>query len=461
MKPGIRLQLGALLAGLFVLAFAPLYVAVAELATARFSVEHRVEAEATMRALSAVSAPQAAMGAYVGSSRAVGAIGRYRPDGRRIFGEGALALPEALDAEARSAGALVVVRDGEGAWVAALRPNPGVARPFGRLVGLYTVLLAFALLVLTYLALTRLVVAPLDRLAEGARRVTEGSRALALPPRGAKELVELGRSLAEMTEKLRAEEEALRAKIAELERVTEELRASQAVLVRSERLASVGRLAAGLAHEVGNPLAAVLGLEELLLSGGLDEEEQRDFLTRLHRETERIHRIVRDLLDFARGGTAPPSGGGDERGEIAFAVGEVTALLAPQRVMREVELALDLEEGLPAVRLSNEHLTQVLLNLVSNAAEASGEGGHVRVMGRLVGAQIEVVVEDDGPGIDEKVQETLFEPFVTTKEVGHGTGLGLAVVRGLVEGAGGTIVAGAREDGARGARFVVRLPVVG
>lgn len=459
MKPGIRLQLGALLAGIFVLAFVPLYVAVAQLATLRFSVEHRREAQAVIAGLDAAKDDRAAARAYAEASRAVGGIGRYDAEGRAVFREGALSLPERLPDEGDPQ--TVIVRTPRGAWVAVLKPNPGVARPFSNLVGLYTLLVAGALLLLTYLVLTRFVVAPLDRIAEGARRVTEGSRNLVLPTRGAKELLELGRSVAEMTEKLRAEEEALRAKVTELEKVTQELRASQASLVRSERLASVGRLAAGLAHEVGNPLAAVLGLEELLLSGDLDEEEQKDFLGRLHKETERIHRIVRDLLDFARAGTAPASGQGDERGDVGRVVGDVMALLAPQRVMREVDLALDVESDMPEVRLSHEHMTQVLLNLVSNAAEATGEGGHVAVSARTSGDAVELVVEDDGPGIDDSVAQTLFEPFVTTKDVGKGTGLGLAVVKGLVEGAGGSIVVAGRADGAKGARFVVRLPVVG
>jgi len=169
-----------------------------------------------------------------------------------------------------------------------------------RLFALYTGIVALALLVFAYISMTRLVVEPIDRLSRAARRVAEGARRLEAPRGGALELVELGTSLTQMTAKLLAEEEALRAKIAEVERYAEDLARAQERLVRSERLASVGRLAAGLAHEIGNPIAAILGFEELLLQGGLDEADQRDFLVRMKRETERIHRILRDLLDFAR-----------------------------------------------------------------------------------------------------------------------------------------------------------------
>ena len=97
-----------------------------------------------------------------------------------------------------------------------------------------------------------------------------------------------------------ADEERMRQQIDELERRAHELRDAQASLVRSERLASVGRLAAGLAHEIGNPIAALMGIEDLLLEGAIDEAEQKDFVRRMRAETERIHRILRDLLDFAR-----------------------------------------------------------------------------------------------------------------------------------------------------------------
>ena len=132
-----------------------------------------------------------------------------------------------------------------------------------------------------------------------------------------------------MTARLRAAEEAMRAKVDELERAGRELRAAQDQLVRSERLASVGRLAAGLAHEIGNPIAAVLGFQELLLAGGLDAAEQRDFLERMKRETERVHRVLRDLLDFAR--PMARSEAAEAPGSVAQAIDDVIALFTRRR----------------------------------------------------------------------------------------------------------------------------------
>ena len=120
-------------------------------------------------------------------------------------------------------------------------------------------------------------------------------------------------------------------------------------------------------------------------------------------------------------------------------------------------MKLEIDVGLPAVALGHEQLMQVILNLVMNAADAVGAGGNVRVAASRTGNSVRLLVEDDGPGVDPRVRAQLFEPFVTTKDVGKGTGLGLAVCRGLVEAAGGSITLDT--EYARGARFVVELPV--
>jgi len=259
-----------------------------------------------------------------------------------------------------------------------------------------------------------------------------------------------------MTEKLIAEESALRNQIDEVERATKRLSEAQSRLVRSERLASVGRLAAGLAHEIGNPIAALSGMQDLLLEGGLSEEEQKDFLQRMRKETDRIHRILRDLLQFAR----PAAKVGDQEeaapGSVETAIYDTAALVGPQKAMRDVELAVDVYPDLPGVVLGHEPLIQVVLNLVMNAADACGPGGRVTIRARPNDSGVRLEVEDDGPGVDPSIRGRLFEPFATTKEVGKGTGLGLAVCRGLVEAAGGSI--NLDESHSDGARFVVELP---
>jgi two-component system NtrC family sensor kinase len=144
-----------------------------------------------------------------------------------------------------------------------------------------------------------------------------------------------------MTERCARKKRALRDKVtAEEKRYEAELENAQERLVRSERLASVGRLSAGLAHEIGNPLSAVLGFQELMLSGGLDPEEERDFLVRMKRETERITKILRDLLDFARPAAMGPTSDVRGRASVAEAASDVVALVKPQKPFRDVALEL-------------------------------------------------------------------------------------------------------------------------
>ncbi len=478
MKFGLRLQILFLLGGLMLLAFVPLFFAVATYtnyalkqiresnsrALGRAIAGHVAEARARRSTSDLMSLLEAEIG-----TEGVEAIGVYGRDGVAIARAGE---PTAVDSlaqtvdprqesvfEVKSAhgrAIAVAVPDDRGAVIAVLRTDDDAVRsaPLLRLVTLYTGLVALLLLVFAYFALTRLIVRPLDSLTHAAERVAQGARRLEVPISAPRELSMLGSSLHTMTEKLISDEEALRKKISEVERATQELKAAQDRLVRSERLASVGRLAAGLAHEIGNPLAALMGLQDLLLAGGLDAAEQRDFLQRMRRETERIHGILRDLLQFARPGTeAEP---GESRGNVEAAVEDTAALVQPQRAMKDIALELELDPALPEVALGREQLVQVLLNLILNAADACQSRGHVTVRARPTPSGARLEVEDDGPGVAAAVRERLFEPFVTTKEVGKGTGLGLAVCRGLVEAAGGTISLDTSSE--RGARFVVELP---
>jgi signal transduction histidine kinase len=206
---------------------------------------------------------------------------------------------------------------------------------------------------------------------------------------------------------------------------------------------------------VGNPIAALLGLEDLLLEGGLDPAEERDFLQRMRKETERINRILRDLLQFARPGDKHELIG-SAQGNVAEAVADTAALIAPQKAMQHVELDLRVPEGLPLVALGAEQLMQLVLTLLLNAVDALDGGGRVRVAAERGTLGVRLIVEDNGPGVAAAVRDRLFEPFVTTKDIGKGTGLGLAVCRGLVEAVGGTILLDAAY--AEGARFVVELP---
>jgi signal transduction histidine kinase len=479
-RGGLRLQILLLMGGLLLLAFIPLFFAVATYTSVTLQQLRVGHARALGRAIAAHVAEarssrtgddlMSLLRAEIGTE-GVEAIGVYDLAGERVAAAGEPAAVDELprrrvgnreglrELPAGASVLTVTVPSAVGPVVAVLRIDDQAARaaPLVRLVGLYTALVGLALLVIAYFALTRLIVRPLDGLARAAERVASGARKLAVPKTSVRELSHLGSSLGIMTERLLQEEDKLRTKIDEVERATERLKEAQDRLVRSERLASVGRLAAGLAHEIGNPISALMGLQDLVLAGGLTPEEERDFMQRMRKETERIHRILRDLLQFARPAAAPLAGEADqEPGDVETAARDTAALVAPQRSLKEVSLNLDVASGLPAVALGHEQLMQVILNLVMNAADAVGAGGNIRVAAQRHAGGVRLQVEDDGPGVDPRVQSQLFEPFVTTKEVGKGTGLGLAVCRGLVEAAGGTITLD--PEFSRGARFIVDLP---
>jgi signal transduction histidine kinase len=480
--PGLRVQIVLALAGLMLLANVPLFFAVASLTRATLAGARVDAARALGRAVAAHvgdarrggdrSALQRTLASHVGETGAI-ALVVYDDDGRaeasagdrdeialmhapsRPYGESATPV-RGLTGRALE----VAVPNATGVVVARLRTDDDVDRaaPLVRIVALYITTFALAVLVFAYFALTRLIVRPVESLAHAADKVASGARVLEVPRVGARELADLGTSVRAMTARLVADEEKLRAKIEEVTRANRRLGEAQAHLARSERLASVGRLAAGIGHEIGNPIAAIMGILELLLAGDLSKETERDFIERMKKETERIHVILRDLLDFARPETAT-SRQLREPARLEDVIKDVVSLVRPQKSFREISLTVDLGPELPQVDLPAPRLTQVLLNLALNAGDAvaSKKQGHVHIRARRDGNRVRVEVEDDGPGIAPEVRERLFEPFVTTKDVGAGTGLGLAVCRGLVEAAGGEIALDATYT--QGARFLVYLRV--
>jgi signal transduction histidine kinase len=292
----------------------------------------------------------------------------------------------------------------------------------------------------------RAVVRPIRELRRTAERLAAGERTARAREDAAGEVGSLAASFNRVVA-------TLEDKVAELEARTRELDASREQLQRADRLASLGRLAAGLAHEIGNPLGAMLGYVEILRQPGQgdDPDLAQDVLGRLHREIERIHRIMQDLLAYSR----PPP----ERVlpvDVAEVVEAALELMKPQPRFRDVTLVADIPPGLPAVTASPGRLTQVLVNLLLNAADAVEGRGEVRVHAHREAAHVFVEVADSGPGVPAADRERIFDPFFTTKAPGQGTGLGLSTSLGLCETFGATLTLLDAPPG-RGATFVVRL----
>lgn len=220
-------------------------------------------------------------------------------------------------------------------------------------------------------------------------------------------------------------------------------------LLRSERLAAMGRLAAALAHEINNPLQAVQSSLELALDFPLPSAEREQYLQAARREIEHLTTIASRVLDFAR----PPKA---ERRplQVVEAVDLALALANKQIQHAHIRVERCIPDGLPSVMASRDHLVQVFLNLIINAIEVMPEGGGLRISAQTRGEWVELVFADSGPGIAEDILPVLFEPFRTTKA--GGVGLGLAVSRGIVQEHGGNITAHNSLEG--GAVFVVSLP---
>jgi signal transduction histidine kinase len=480
-RAGLRLQIVLALAGLMLLAFVPLFVAVASLVRTTVVGQREQSAHTLARALSLHLTDAYTRDGSHGVKTAMdslltpGAIDTlcvtFRSGEPAQCATGSLDADLALEPPREGTDAAYVVRAGYGRAIEARCASDVLAvvtrtrlvdpwadgSPLVRLVALYMTTFGFALLVFAYISLTRLIVRPIEQLAAGADRVASGSRTLALPRAAAREISDLALSVRTMADRLISEEAALQRKVEELTGTADALTRAQAQVIRSERMASVGHLAAGLAHEIGNPIAALLGMEELLLDGAPPDGDSRDLLLRMKKETERIHTVVRDLLEFARPDrTNTPEGSPASQTDVRSVIDDVFSLVRAQESFRTVALRSEVT-GTPAVTMPASRLAQVLLNLVLNAGAAAPSGGRVVVSAHAASdGLVRIEVEDNGPGVSPEVRGRLFEPFVTTKDVGEGTGLGLAVCRGLVESAGGAIDYDTKHVG--GARFYVVLP---
>jgi two-component system, NtrC family, sensor kinase len=449
---GLRAQIVVALSAVFVVSFALLGTATLRLTQAASSAERASSAAAYAQALAA------ALGRVEASERAsleatldlllhrggLRAVRLQLRDGS-VLGAGAVPGEPGVAAALPEGGTLTL-------WLPP--PTARANRALGNLLLFYVSMTGLAVLVLAYLSLTSWIVRPLDQLTRGSELLASGSTDVRVPERGAAEVARLAAAFNEMARQLRAQRQALEQRLRELEHKTTELKNTQQQLIHGEKLASVGRLAAGVAHEIGNPLAAILGLTELLRAGDAAPDQAAEFLARIHGETERIHRIIRDLLDFSR---RDPEDVAGQSADLAQAVADAVNLVRPQKESQQIEIAVALAAHLPRVQGPQHRLTQVLLNLLLNAVDALGGRGRIEISAERADDECVLCVSDDGPGLPDEVLARLFEPFTTTKPPGKGTGLGLAVCHALVEGMGGTIRAENRPD--RGARFEVRLRV--
>ncbi|MBP2688807.1 MAG: sensor histidine kinase, partial [Deltaproteobacteria bacterium] len=281
----------------------------------------------------------------------------------------------------------------------------------------------------------------LEELSRSAREVGQGRFDIKVEVDSRDEIGELAASFNEMASELDTREKALKE--------------AQAQLVQSEKLAAFGQLGAGIAHEVKNPLAGILGYAQLSLRKSEPDTVLHNNLKIIEKETKRCRTIIDNLLKFARQEKV-------ERKplELNGVVEDTAALVDHQLGMHRIRLEKELARDLPAILGNANQLQQIFLNLVLNAQQAmEGTGGRIRITtGRTGDGRAEVRISDTGPGIPKEIQARLFEPFFTTKPAGKGTGLGLSVTYGIVKDHKGEILV--ESEPGQGATFIILFPPV-
>src|SRR5437588_7947220 len=265
-------------------------------------------------------------------------------------------------------------------------------------------------------------------------------------------LVAIGRQLSTTIEKVRLYEETCRA--------YEDLRHTQEQLLQSEKMSAIGQLIAGVAHDLNNPLASVVGFSDLLAEAADLPPRLAEPLAVIRQEAERASSIVRNLLSFAR-----RQEGERQLQSIRPILESTHQLLKNQLLAARIELTLTFEPGLPEVEVHANQIKQVFVNIINNAAQAISStrarerGGRIEIATRCEPDGLSVNISDNGPGIPEAVAQRVFEPFFSTKSEGEGTGLGLSISLGIVKEHGGNISVDPGGAGSgRGATFTVELP---
>lgn len=383
-------------------------------------------------------------------------------------------------------------------------PLEGIYQSLRRSQKMLFIYLFINTVILTFIGIYRLskvYFQPLTRLARRAEDYREDDEMLFSVRKEDNELHKLSGSLNGMLRRISVDKEKLRSTVNSLETANLELKKAQEEIIRAEKLASVGRLSAGIAHEIGNPIGIVMGYLELLKQKDIPETERKEYIHRTEDEIERINTIIRQLLEISR-----PSNAGLKVVSVHDLIDDIAQVLDVQPLMSNIELECRLEAQNDRVLADSNPLRQVFLNLIINAADAvssededNAVNGKLLIQSSLVGETPEyehgyeydheddaVAVEnparsrpracnqetqlqdqqkhlkimfiDNGPGITEENIANIFDPFYTTKDPGKGTGLGLSVSFMIIEGFGGKLTVSSEIGG--GTTMTVLLPVV-
>jgi len=297
---------------------------------------------------------------------------------------------------------------------------------------------------------------PLKKIEEVANTIAEGNYRQEITVEASREIEHLASSINQMARELQKEKQELEEWGSTLEvkvnERTEEIKKIHSQLFRSEKLASLGKLAAGVAHEINNPLTGILTNSSLLLDDLAKDDPRREDVDVIVKETIRCREIVKRLLDFARQ-TKPQK----QLININSIIDNIILLVRNQTSFRNVAIEKILSDSIPEIMADKDQIQQVFINIIINASEAMSKGGSLRIESQLSRSADTIFVKftDTGPGIPDHMKEKIFDPFFTTKE--QGTGLGLSISYGIIEQHGGDIDVDSVLGG--GTTFTIKLPV--
>lgn len=323
--------------------------------------------------------------------------------------------------------------------------------------GFFVAVISVILCLILYYIVTR----PLSMLAEGMNKLSMGDMEQRIRISSKDEIGLLAGSFNSMAEELKEYKEKMenwtKSLEDEVQKKTAEIVRAQEQLINAEKLASLGRMAAGVAHELNSPLTGIVTFAHLMLKR-IPQENTQDIedLKVIIDQAERCSRIVRGLLGFSRKTASEKS-----KVDMNILLESTLSMVRNQAKFHNIAFDVSLEKGIPEVAADPNQIQQVFLNLLINSADAMEERGGVTIASRMVkdnGSKfIEIEFTDTGPGIPEDIRGKIFEPFFTTKPEGKGTGLGLSVSYGIIKKHGGQIFV--KSGPAEGASFFIRLPI--
>ncbi len=321
-----------------------------------------------------------------------------------------------------------------------------------RLIAVWGILFLLVIGLFGFYLITRRVVKPIHKLIRTTDEIAAGEFPKHVQLGGAKEIDQLYDALGNMYYDIEENKKNLQDNIVALEKANQELKKTQKELIESEKLASLGKLSAGIAHEIGNPLSSIEGYIELLKRDDITNDEQKkEFFNKILRETQRIDKIIRTLLDYVR-----PRDYMSQKINPNDVIKSSMKIIKSQGILKNIEMKQELCNSLPTVNADPHQLSQVIINLILNSKDALGNDGQITITTKINSNYSEILLHDNGSGIPEEIKSKIFDPFFTTKEPGKGTGLGLSICKRIVENFEGTIEFESKSG--IGTTFIISLP---